>query len=287
MVGMAGYTKLFSSLIGSTIWRAPDHTRLVFITMLAMADKNGIVEASIPGLADLAHVSIDNCKRALADLQAPDEYSRTKDEEGRRIFEEDGGWRLINHAKYRAKMSSDDRREYNRKKQAEYRAAKRESTPVEDSQQMSTESAHTEAKAKADTKAITKRETRLAARTRPPEDLRSLWNDGTTAPIPKCRELSPKRTVAIRARLSERPWSEWVEVVARIDASPFCRGQNDRGWVASFDWLIQTETAIKVLEGKYDDRAALVPVKPTSKRDAHMDAASAEVLAQVEGRKGA
>lgn len=122
---MAGYTKLFNSILASTIWRAPDKVRIVWITLLAMAGKNGVAEGSIPGLADMARVSIDDCKAALAELEAPDEYSRTKDHEGRRIQSVDGGWLILNHAKYREKMSLDERREYNRQKQAEGRLKKR------------------------------------------------------------------------------------------------------------------------------------------------------------------
>lgn len=124
MSAMAGYTKLFNSILASTIWREDDKTRIVWITMLAMADKNGVAESSIPGLADMARVSIADCEAALEKLAAPDKYSRTKEFDGRRIEAVDGGWRLLNHGKYRSKMSADERREYNRIKQAEHRAAR-------------------------------------------------------------------------------------------------------------------------------------------------------------------
>jgi hypothetical protein len=118
---MSGYTKLFNSILASTIWRADDKTRLVWITLLAMADKRGYVESSVPGLADFARVSLADCQRSLAELQAPDEFSRTKESEGRRIEAIDGGWKLINHGKYREKMGADERREYLKLKQREYR----------------------------------------------------------------------------------------------------------------------------------------------------------------------
>ena len=118
---MTGYTKLFSSIIASTIWRADDKTRLVWITMLAMADQFGIVEASVPGLADMARVTLQECQDALQELSAPDEYSRSTERDGRRIEPSDGGWRLINHGKYRDKMSRDERREYQRLYQRSYR----------------------------------------------------------------------------------------------------------------------------------------------------------------------
>lgn len=123
-IPMTGYTKLFGTIVASTIWREKNETRIVWITMLAMANKSGIVEASIPGLADMARVSLADCQEALKALSSPDEFSRTKDYDGRRIEEVDGGWAVLNHAKYRHKMSADERREYNAAIQRRYRAGK-------------------------------------------------------------------------------------------------------------------------------------------------------------------
>jgi hypothetical protein len=141
---MTGYTKLFHSILASTIWRADDKTRIVWITLLAMADRHGICEGSVPGLADFARVSIPDCRAALAALMAPDEESRSKECEGRRIEEIEGGWRLINHAKYRQKLSADERREYLKVKQREHRS-KKKSTSVNNVSDTLTESTHTEA----------------------------------------------------------------------------------------------------------------------------------------------
>lgn len=87
-----------------------------------------------------------------------------------------------------------------------------------------------------------------------PADLQAAWNELTKPPIAKCRELSKHRRTSATVRLRERSMDEWREVIARIQTSVFCGGQNDRGWVASFDWLLQPDTAVKVLEGKYDGR---------------------------------
>lgn len=115
------YTKLFNSILHSTIWQEPPPTKIVWITMLAMCNKYGEVAASIPGLARAAGVSLEDCETALACLLAPDPYSRTKEYEGRRIEEVEGGWALLNHAKYRRMMSEEERREYNTLKQRERR----------------------------------------------------------------------------------------------------------------------------------------------------------------------
>lgn len=96
-----GFVKLYGSILTSSVWQEPMATRLVWITMLTLADKKGYVNASIPGLANLARVDISDCMKALDTLMMPDPFSRSKNDDGRRIEEVDGGWRLINHEKYR------------------------------------------------------------------------------------------------------------------------------------------------------------------------------------------
>lgn len=95
------YVKLFASILDSSIWSADAPTRLLWITMLAMADENGMVYASMSGLANRARLSIPECEGALAVLAAPDPESRTPDHEGRRVERMRGGWLLLNYAAYR------------------------------------------------------------------------------------------------------------------------------------------------------------------------------------------
>lgn len=116
-----GYTKLFQEILLSTIWREPDHVRILWITMLALRNKKHIVEASLPGLADAAKITIQECEEGLKILKSPDPYSRSKNDEGRRILETEEGWFLINGEKWRQKLSVEDRNEYQRIKQREYR----------------------------------------------------------------------------------------------------------------------------------------------------------------------
>lgn len=167
---MTGYTKLFHSILASTVWREPNEVRLVWITMLAMADRYGLVEGSVPGLADFARVSVEDCRSALERLASPDPDSRSKEDDGRRIRPVDGGWQLVNHAKYRAKMSADDRREYLRRKQQQYRAKQRSGPMSTICQQPSTNVSAGRHIAEADTdpKADPKAEAEAAALTRRP-----------------------------------------------------------------------------------------------------------------------
>ena len=127
---MSGYVKLFGSILQSTIWQESKETRLLWITMLTMKDGRQVVEASVPGLARAAGITTEECEGALARLMEPDPYSRTQEHEGRRIEKVDGGWRILNGEKYRQKMGVDERREYKRMKEAQYRARKRAQAEV-------------------------------------------------------------------------------------------------------------------------------------------------------------
>jgi len=89
--------------------------------MLAMADRKGRVWASIPGLANTARVTIEECEQALARFMSPDKYSRTPSNDGRRIEPIDGGWQLLNYAKYREMRDADERASQNREAQERFR----------------------------------------------------------------------------------------------------------------------------------------------------------------------
>jgi hypothetical protein len=132
------FTKLFSSITESTIWCEESDVRIVWITMLAMSDRHGRVWASVPGLANRSQVSLEATKSALDKFLSPDEYSRTPDQEGRRIELIDGGWRLLNHEKYREIRDEEERKVYKREWIKNKRAADKYVDNVDSSRQQST-----------------------------------------------------------------------------------------------------------------------------------------------------
>ena len=121
---MAGFVKLYSEIIKSTLWIQPLHVFRVWIALLVSADAEGAVEGSIPGFASLCRVTIEEMEDAIKILSAPDSYSRDPSNEGRRIKAFDGGWQVLNHAKYRqmAQGREGSRAPYMR----DYRKRKRE-----------------------------------------------------------------------------------------------------------------------------------------------------------------
>jgi len=117
---MAGYSKLFSSIVTSSVWCEDDKTLRVWFAMLALTDANGYVEGSIPGFAHVSRVTIPEMEHAIERLTAPDPYSRTPDNDGRRVEVVTGGWRILNYAAYRERCQAKDgsRAEYERNRRA-------------------------------------------------------------------------------------------------------------------------------------------------------------------------
>lgn len=147
---MAGYTKLFSDIIHSTVWREDVHTKIVWITMLAMSDRHGQVMSSLPGLADSAKVALEQCIEALRILSSPDQYSRTKEYEGRRISEIDGGWLILTYEKHRARKDDEEQRLRTAERVRQYRAR----LLVTDIVTVRTSNPIAEAEAEAETKVV-------------------------------------------------------------------------------------------------------------------------------------
>ena len=115
------FAKLFSSITESSLWSEPKEVRLLFVTMLAKADQMGFVEASIPGLARVANLTVEETERSLDCLKSPDKYSKNPENEGRRVMAVPGGFVLLNYEDYRARRSTEERREYMREYMREYR----------------------------------------------------------------------------------------------------------------------------------------------------------------------
>ena len=73
------------------------------------------------------------------------------------------------------------------------------------------------------------------------------------------------RRAAVLARARENG-EEALNIVANKAAeSDFLNGKNDRGWVATFDWLMKPNNFIKVLEGNYDNTSANKGIKNNEK----------------------
>jgi hypothetical protein len=86
------------------------------------------------------------------------------------------------------------------------------------------------------------------------DDLAVLWNDKRPPELSAVNlplKRPAKDMTKIKDALKRNPEREWWErVVLRLHSSPHCRGNNDRGWKASFDFMVGRAEVI--LDGKYD-----------------------------------
>lgn len=71
---------------------------------------------------------------------------------------------------------------------------------------------------------------------------------------PTVQKLSERRKSAIKARLQDFTLEEIKKAFTNAEKSDFLKGKNDRGWRASFDWLMNENNLAKVLEGNYDNK---------------------------------
>lgn len=77
-----------------------------------------------------------------------------------------------------------------------------------------------------------------------------------TVGISRVLKLTNKRKEKLKKRLDELGEDEFIRAFGCIKESDFLQGKNSNGWRVSFDWLIENDTnAVKVLEGKYADKA--------------------------------
>jgi uncharacterized protein YdaU (DUF1376 family) len=69
--------------------------------------------------------------------------------------------------------------------------------------------------------------------------------------LPKAK-MTAERRRKLRAFVRRHPIDDITEAISAIERSPFCRGENDRGWKANFDFLLQPTSFTRLTEGTYD-----------------------------------
>ncbi|MGH3426857.1 MAG: hypothetical protein ACRDQZ_04715 [Mycobacteriales bacterium] len=109
------YGKIFAQIYEGSLygqWQA----LVTFQQMIVLCDAEGVVDMTPEALAARTSIPLEIIRQGLAVLEAPDERSRTPDEEGRRIIRlttnRDWGWRITNYEHYRKIRSAEERRVY-------------------------------------------------------------------------------------------------------------------------------------------------------------------------------
>ena len=85
------------------------------------------------------------------------------------------------------------------------------------------------------------------------KDVVDAWNDLAEARgLAKVVKVTDTRRKQIQARLKEYEPDDWSKALTAIYKSKFLCGENDRGWKADFDFLLQPKSFVKLVEGAYD-----------------------------------
>lgn len=93
----------------------------------------------------------------------------------------------------------------------------------------------------------------------PAKEIKEMWN-ATCSGFPKLFTISENRKNKMRLRISEMGGSEKAlpllkQIFEKMQQSNFLKGDNKRGWKASFDWLFENDKNwVKVFEGNYDNK---------------------------------
>lgn len=80
-----------------------------------------------------------------------------------------------------------------------------------------------------------------------------MYND-TCVSFPRLQKLSENRKKAIKARLNTYTVEDLKRAFELAESSSFLKGQNNRNWSATFDWMMKDTNLAKILEGNYNNK---------------------------------
>jgi len=82
------------------------------------------------------------------------------------------------------------------------------------------------------------------------DEVKNFFNS-IAVDLPSIKAMSDKRKKMINARVKEYGIDQVKEAFTIAQASDYLKGKNDREWKASFDWIMDPNNFIKVIEGNY------------------------------------
>lgn len=93
----------------------------------------------------------------------------------------------------------------------------------------------------------------------------SIWNEMLTGVLSRVIRVTDKRKRAINAQIKKYPDIEhWKQCFEKVKASDFLSGKSSE-WRCGFDWILNENNRIKVMEGNYDNKSQQVPYKVDSR----------------------
>ena len=254
------YGKLFASMYDGTLygqWQAI----ITLQQMVILADEYGAVDITPPALAAKTSIPLEIIEKGIEQLSEPDRYSRSTDEDGRRIVlidqERPWGWKIVNYRHYRDIASREDKRRKDRERIAARRNVSQDVAECREVSQNVRDVAHTDTDTDKDICPSPSGEGRDAVVV---ADIVEAYHE-ICKDLPKVIKITPARRQAIRARWrNELPsLDDWRRFFAVVNESKFLTGRapatggREKPFLADIDFLIKQGNVVKIMEGKYDD----------------------------------
>lgn len=213
VTGRHMYNKLFTKILDSSIWLAPDPHRLVWITIIAAMDQDGNAMFACPeNLALRARVSLKHCEAALKAFEGPDPRSGDPENDGMRIERIPGGWHVLNAHKYRAIVTKNISREQTRLRTSAWRQRRRDASVTQCDENVTPSDSVSDAVSDSDSKKPTARKSAPIEF----EELKSCY------PLRSGDQGWQKSIRACNARLAEG--HSWIDMLAGTRRyAEFCR----------------------------------------------------------------
>lgn len=213
------YGKIFDSIYDGTLvedWRA----LVTFQQMIVLCDADGVIDMTPSAISRRTGIPVEHIKAGVEILENKDPYSRTPDEEGRRIVRIDDhrpwGWYLVNHEKYKNLQDSDTVRAQNRERKRKQRERQKEGQMSRSVTDGHASSRHTDTDTNTDTD--TKPKHLVASR---PSEFEKFWSS-----YPKKRKKKTAKEIWKRKKLDSLCQTLIDDVANRV--------ANDKRWKDGF-----------------------------------------------------
>lgn len=257
------YGKIFAKMYEGTLyghWEA----LVTFQQMIVLCDADGMIDMTPQAIASRTSIPLDIIERGIKVLEAPDPYSRSPEQDGRRIERIDGhrpwGWHLVNHSKYMAMQDADTVRAQTRERVRKHRAAQDAVTVTDGNEQKR----HTDRDT--DTDRDIRKDTSGKPAAVPPcphQEIIDLYHEI----LPMGRGVRANLWNGTRAKHLQARWREeperqnllwWGKFFHHCAKSPFLTGKvpsrrpGEKPFEVALDWIIEPGNFVKIIEGKYD-----------------------------------
>lgn len=268
-----GYIKLYRSM-NKWEWYSDVNTKAVFLHLLLNANleetrymnyvvpKGGLV-TGYPKLAEQLGISVQNVRTAFKHLKLTNEITVKSTNRFSIVT-------IVNWEKYQA----------NKKYLTGKMAGSLTNSQQSANSQLTTEKEYKNKEYK-NIKEEYKEENSPSVSTTM-EDIQNLFNSVCIFFEP-CSVITKTRMEKIKLLLKKYSYEDIRNVFEKANGSDFLLGKNDRGWKASFDWLIDIDNFVKVKEENYKSTSTYKAPAEKPKTDIYRGYTFDELEKEIKG----